>query len=300
MLKDRLLKDRFITFIEVEKRYSPHTLLAYTQDLEQFSTFASENYAIAQIELADHQVIRSWFVSLIEAGTTPRTIIRKMSTLKSFFRFAKVNGFSAPNPMLKVTAPKMSKRLPIYIEEEKMDRLITFPQSEDKLTERRNEAILLIFYATGIRLSELIGIRHEDVDLVKGSIRVTGKRNKERIVPIGALVIDHINRYMKLISKSYVQGNKYSFLFVTDKGKQLYPKLVYRIVHAWLAQASTNEKLSPHVLRHTFATHMLNDGADLNTIKEILGHSSLAATQVYTHNSITKLKSVYKQAHPRA
>jgi len=300
MLKDRLLKDRFITFIEVEKRYSPHTLLAYTQDLEQFSTFASENYAIAQIELADHQVIRSWFVSLIEAGTTPRTIIRKMSTLKSFFRFAKVNGFSAPNPMLKVTAPKMSKRLPIYIEEEKMDRLITFSQSEDKLTERRNEAILLIFYATGIRLSELIGIRHEDVDLVIGSIRVTGKRNKERIVPIGALVIESVNSYMKLLSKSGVPENKNALLFVTIEGKQLYPKLVYRIVHAWLAQASTNEKLSPHVLRHTFATHMLNNGADLNTIKEILGHSSLAATQVYTHNSITKLKSVYKQAHPRA
>jgi len=202
--------------------------------------------------------------------------------------------------MLRVSAPKMSKRLPISIEEEKMDKLITFPQSGDKLIELRNEAILLVFYATGIRLSELTGIRMDDVDLVRGSIRVTGKRNKERIVPIGVLVVEHIHRYMKLLSASGISENKNPFLFVTDEGKQLYPKLVYRIVHSWLAEVCTNEKLSPHVLRHTFATHMLNNGADLNTIKEILGHSSLAATQVYTHNSITKLKSVYKQAHPRA
>jgi integrase/recombinase XerC len=300
MLKDRLLKDRFITFIEVEKRYSPHTLLAYRQDLDQFSSFASLNYSINSIELADHQVIRSWFVSLIEGGVTPRTITRKMSTLKSFFRFAKVNGFSGPNPMLKVTAPKVAKRLPVYIEEEKMGKLITFPQSGDKLMALRNEAIFLVFYATGIRLSELIGIRYIDIDLVSGSIRVTGKRSKERIVPIGVLVIETIKRYIELLSKSTIPANKSSYLFVTDQGKQLYPKLVYRCVHAWLALVSTNEKLSPHVLRHTFATHMLNNGADLNTIKEILGHSSLAATQVYTHNSITKLKSVYKQAHPRA
>lgn len=295
-----MLKDRFIKFIEVERRYSPHTLLAYRQDLEQFSVFASENYALSSIELADHQVVRSWFVSLIESGATPRTITRKMSTLKSFFRFAKTNGFVVTNPMLKVTAPKMAKRLPVYIEEEKMDRLITFPVSGDKLIELRNEAILLTFYATGIRLSELIGIRHEDVDLVNGSIKVTGKRNKERLVPVGALVIESIHRYMNFLSKFGVPGNNNTFLFVTDDGKQLYPKLVYRLVHAWLAQVSTNEKLSPHVLRHTFATHMLNNGADLNAIKELLGHSSLAATQVYTHNSITKLKSVYKQAHPRA
>ena len=295
-----MLKDRFVTFIEVEKRYSPHTLLAYWQDLEQFSSFASQNYAISNIELADHQMVRSWFVSLIEAGTTPRTITRKMSTLKSFFRFAKANGFAGSNPMLKVSAPKMSKRLPIYIKEEKMDKLIAFPQCDDNLIKLRNETIFLVFYATGIRLSELIGIKIEDVDIISGSIRVTGKRNKERIVPIGSLVIEHIDKYMKMLSISGVPGNKNSPLFVTDKEKQLYPKLVYRIVHTWLALVSTNEKLSPHVLRHTFATHMLNNGADLNTIKEILGHSSLAATQVYTHNSIRKLKSVYKQAHPRA
>ena len=295
-----MLKDRFVTFIEVERRYSPHTVLAYRHDLEQFLTFISQNYALNHIELADHQVVRSWFVSLIEAGTTPRTITRKMSTLKSFFRFAKANGFSGTNPMLKVTAPKMSKRLPIYIEEEKMHKLIAFTRSEDKLIELRNEAILLVFYATGIRLSELIGIKLEDIDLLKGSIKVTGKRNKERIVPIGFLVIEHLNRYMEQLFKSRMPGNNNALLFVTGNGKQLYPKLVYRIVHSWLAQISTNEKLSPHVLRHTFATHMLNNGADLNTIKEILGHSSLEATQVYTHNSITKLKSVYKQAHPRA
>ena len=294
------MKDRFITFIEVEKRYSPHTLLAYRQDLEQFSVYASREHGITDIELVDHQTVRSWFVSLIETGATPRTITRKMSTLRSFFRFAKVNGFSGPNPMLKVTAPKMSKRLPVYIEEEKMDRLITFAPLGDKPTELRNEIILLVLYATGIRLSELIGIRHEDVDLISGSIRVTGKRNKERVVPLGALVIEHLSRYMKQSPDSGLSGNKKAWLFVSDSGKQLYPKLVYRIIHALLSRVSTKEKLSPHVLRHTFATHMLNNGADLNAIKEILGHSSLAATQVYTHNSISKLKSVYKQAHPRA
>jgi integrase/recombinase XerC len=284
----------------VERRYSPHTLLAYRQDLEQFATFASRNYGITPVELADHQVVRSWFVSLIESGITPRTITRKMSTLRSFFHFAKANGFSGSNPMLKVAAPKMSRRLPVYIEEDKMDKLVDFPQTEDVFTTLRNEAILLVFYATGIRLSELIGIRYEDVDLSGGSIRVTGKGSKERIVPIGALVIEHLKKYLALLPDSVVQRNNNPLLFVTDEGKKLYPKLVYRVVHTWLSRISTKEKLSPHVLRHTFATHMLNSGADLNTIKEILGHSSLSATQVYTHNSITKLKTVYKQAHPRA
>lgn len=294
------MKDRFITFIEVEKRYSPHTLLAYRQDLEQFSVYAFHEHGVSDIELVDHHTVRSWFVSLIETGTTPRTITRKMSTLRSFFRFARLNGFSGPDPMLKVTIPKMSKRLPVYIAEEKMDKLITFPGSGDKPNELRNEVILLVFYATGIRLSELIGIRYEDVDMVGGSIRVTGKRNKERVVPVGPLVIEHLDRYMKQLPDSGLSGNKNAWLFVSGKGKQLYPKLVYRIIHALLSRVSTKEKLSPHVLRHTFATHMLNNGADLNAIKEILGHSSLAATQVYTHNSISKLKTVYKQAHPRA
>jgi len=295
-----MLKDRFVQFLEFEKRCSLHTLVAYRQDLEQFRLFLSQIYNLENIELADHQMVRSWFISLIEAGTTTRTITRKMSSLKSFFRFAKANGFAGTNPMLKVSAPKIAKRLPEFVEQEKMARLITFSDLSDKHIILRDQTILLVFYSTGIRLSELINIRIEDVDLIKGAIRVIGKRNKERIVPIGDKVTGQLEKYL-LERREIVQAeNKSPLLFVSPKGYKLYPRLVYRIVHSWLSQVSTREKLSPHVLRHTFATHMLDNGADLNAIKDILGHSSLAATQVYTHNTITKLKSVYKQAHPRA
>jgi integrase/recombinase XerC len=295
-----MLKDRFVQFLEFEKRCSPHTLVAYRQDLEQFNLFLTQTYNIENIELTDHQMVRSWFISLIETGSTPRTITRKMSSLKSFFRYAKANGFSGTNPMLKVTAPKVAKRLPEFVEQEKMDRLVTFSDLTDKHISLRDQTIILVFYSTGIRLSELINIRFGDVDLIRGAIRVLGKRNKERIVPIGDKVTGQLERYMLERSEIVQVENNSPLLFVSPKGDKLYPKLVYRIVHSLLSQVSTREKLSPHVLRHTFATLMLDNGAEINSIKDILGHTSLAATQVYTHNTITKLKSVYKQAHPRA
>ncbi|MFZ4706128.1 MAG: site-specific tyrosine recombinase/integron integrase [Bacteroidales bacterium] len=295
-----MLKDRFAQFLEFEKRSSPHTLVAYRQDLEQFALFLSKTYNLEKIELAGHQMIRSWFISLIEEGLTPRTITRKMSSLKSFYNFARANGFTGINPMLKVSTPKVAKRLPEFVEQEKMELLVTFSDLKDKHITLRDQTILLVFYSTGIRLSELINIRIEDVDLVRGALRVLGKRNKERIVPIGDKVIQQLEKYMKERAEIVLAENKIPLLFVSPKGDKLYPRLIYRIVHSWLALVSTREKLSPHVLRHTFATHMLDNGADLNAIKDILGHSSLAATQVYTHNTITKLKTVYKQAHPRA
>jgi len=295
-----MLKDRFAQFLEFEKRSSPHTLVAYRQDLEQFALFLSKTYNLEKIELAGHQMIRSWFISLIEEGLTPRTITRKMSSLKSFYNFARANGFTGINPMLKVSTPKVAKRLPEFVEQEKMELLVTFSDLKDKHITLRDQTILLVFYSTGIRLSELINIRIEDVDLVRGALRVLGKRNKERIVPIGDKVIQQLEKYMKERAEIVLAENKIPLLFVSPKGDKLYPRLIYRIVHSWLALVCTREKLSPHVLRHTFATHMLDNGADLNAIKDILGHSSLAATQVYTHNTITKLKTVYKQAHPRA
>ena len=295
-----MLKDKFVQFLEFEKRSSPHTLVAYRQDLEQFALFLTQIYNLESIEQADHQMLRSWFISLIEKGTSPRTITRKMSSLKAFFRFALANGFEGVNPMLKVSAPKVAKRLPEFIEQEKMEKLVTFSDLSDKQITLRDQTILLVFYSTGIRLSELINIRLEDVDLIKGVIRVLGKRNKERIVPIGDIVKVQMERYLAERIEISGSDNKNQMLFVTRKGDKLYSRLVYRIVHNCLSRVSTREKLSPHVLRHTFATHMLDNGADLNAIKDILGHSNLAATQVYTHNTITKLKSVYKQAHPRA
>jgi integrase/recombinase XerC len=244
-----------------------------------------------------HSMVRSWIVELMEKKISTRSINRKITTLKSYYKFLLKQGAVSTNPMLKVVAPKTSKRLPEFVDEKKMEELFTNREFGEGFNAVRDKLILEIFYATGMRLSELIGIQDTSIDLYSCQFKVLGKRNKERIIPFTKKLKELIENYTS--ERKKIIGKAPAF-FVTDKGKKLYPKFVYRIVTERLGDVTTLDKKSPHVLRHTFATHMLNRGADINSVKELLGHANLSATQVYTHNTIDKLKKVYKQAHPRA
>ena len=289
-----MLKNKFITYLLSEKRFSEHTIKSYTTDLKQFTSFLSAEFQIIdEINEISFQIIRTWIASLLEKGLSPRSVNRKISTLKTFFKFLIREGELIENPMMKVVAPKSKKRLPIFIEEDQIASLLNEVQFEEGFVGQRNKLIIELFYVTGIRLSELINIKISDVDFNNQSIKVLGKRNKERIIPLSSNVVNDLNLFIKSNKQ-----NKY--LFTNLEGNKLYNKLVYRLVNKYIGEISSVNKKSPHILRHTFATHMLNNGADINAIKELLGHANLSATQVYTHNTIEKLKTVYKQAHPRA
>jgi len=298
-------KDKYIDYLTFEKRYSAHTILAYHTDLDDFTKFMSLQYSITDLLQADHNLIRSWLISLIDRKISSRSINRKLSTLKSFYRYCQKQDLIKNNPMLKVVAPRTSKQLPVFLTHDNLDALLHKVEFGPGYEGCRDKMINTLLYATGIRRMELVQILTSDLDLDKGTLKVLGKRNKERIVPLGENVINMLKDYLVrreefLTENMHARKNINQSLFVTSKGLPVYPRLVYNIVHKSLSLIASNSKLSPHVLRHTFATHMLDDGADLNAIKEILGHSSLAATQVYTHNTIEKLKTIYKQAHPRA
>lgn len=287
----------FLQYLQFEKRFSPHTLLAYESDLEQFFTYQKKAYEVAEVSEINHPMIRSWIVSMMEQGITPRSINRKITTLKTYYKFLLRKGEIHLNPMLKVLSPKTSKRLPVYVEEPKMDLLFDEANFSGDFEAIRDRLILEFLYATGMRLSELIGLTDKDVDPFQGQLKVLGKRNKERIIPFTTKLKGLIKEYRDERDQHFSAVPSF---FVTDKGKTLYPKLVYRIVTRRLGEVTTLDKKSPHILRHTFATHMLNNGADINSVKELLGHANLSATQVYTHNTIEKLKQAHKQAHPRA
>ena len=289
------MREGFIQYIQYEKRYSPHTVIAYSNDLDQFFRFLEERYGVNDPAGVTHQMVRSWLAELMEQGVTPRTVNRKLTTLKSFYRHLVRNGFAGVNPMAKVTSPKTTRRLPVFVEKEKMELVFSDVDFGEGYPALRDRTILELFYATGMRLSELVGLKDADVDLAAGTVKVLGKRNKERIIPFGHSVKDLLEVYL---SEKQIYNSEY--LFLTDRGKRIYPRMVHRIVTGILARVTTLDKKSPHVLRHTFATHLLNNGAELNAVKELLGHANLSATQVYTHNTIEKLKKVYKQAHPRA
>ena len=289
-----MLQNKFITYLSSEKRFSEHTIKSYTTDLKQFTSFLSSEFQIIdEINEISFQIIRTWIASLLEKGINPRSVNRKISTLKTYFKFLIREGELIENPMMKVVAPKSKKRLPVFIEEDQIASLLNEVQFEDGFIGQRNKLIIELFYVTGIRLSELINIEISDVDFNNKSIKVLGKRNKERIIPLSFNMVNDLNLFIK-----YNKKNKY--LFTNLEGNKLYNKLVYRLVNKYIGEISSVNKKSPHILRHTFATHMLNNGADINAIKELLGHANLSATQVYTHNTIEKLKTVYKQAHPRA
>ena len=293
--------ERFISYLSLEKRFSKHTIIAYEGDLTQFRDYLVTQYQLEDFTQVSHFIIRSWAVSLIEQGLDTRSVNRKLTCLRTFYRFLMKNQLVTKNPMQKVQAPKNSSKLPEYLEDQKMDQLLE-PKLDDSSYEAlRNNLIIDFFYRTGVRLSELINIKINDVNLYNLTVTVLGKRNKMRQIPL-------TNKFKVLIQKYLVarsdfmkeKGTVHDYFFTENNGNQMYPKFVYRLVKIEISKVSTSKKRSPHILRHTFATTMLNHGADINAIKELLGHSSLAATQVYTHNSIEKLKEIYKQAFPKA
>jgi len=291
------VKDRFLAYIQYEKRYSPHTVTAYRTDLDQFADFLSIQYNTADFTGITHLMIRSWLVSLMERGNSPRSVNRKLTTVKSFYRFLQKEGLVNGNPVRKITPPKSAKRLPEFIETAKMGLLLDQMVSGEAYTDLRDRIILEMFYITGMRLSELISLQEKDVDFHNSTLKVLGKRNKERLIPFSQKFGSLLKNYLKEKQKKF---GYIPSLFLTDSGGRIYPKKVYLIVKKYLGNVTTLDKKSPHVLRHTFATHLLNNGADLNAVKELLGHANLSATQIYTHNTIEKLKEIYKQAHPRA
>jgi integrase/recombinase XerC len=287
----------FCDYLLHQKRSSSHTVVAYKKDLEQFSQFISIQFSITNIKEVNSPIIRSWIVSLLEDGISTTTINRKISTLKTFFKYLQKNEVITDNPLLKITTPKTKKSLPVFINEKEIFNLFENISFQNNFEEIQNKLILELLYSTGIRLSELIEIKINSIDLHNLTLKVLGKRNKERIIPISNNLKNEIEKFLTLRQEKDTPLN---YLFLTKNNKKLYPKFVYRLVNNYLSIVTKISKKSPHVLRHTFATHMLNNGADLNTIKEILGHSNLAATQVYTHNTIEKLKNIHKQAHPKA
>ena len=291
--------ESFLSYLEIEKRYSPHTVKNYEIDLRQFSEYLEAEYELSDAAEADFQMVRSWIVYLIESGISTRSINRKISTLKSFYKFLRRQDLLEVDPMQKIISPKQSKRLPVFIEESGMERLFEEDLFDSDIKGRRDRLIVTLLYETGIRLSELIELKITDVDQYTKNVKVLGKRNKERLVPLSDETIREIEQFQRDKAHSEWDG-KEEFLLVTDKGQKMYPGFVYGKVNFYLSKVSSVSKRSPHVLRHTFATHMLNNGADLNVIKEILGHANLGATQVYTHNSIEKLKDVHKASHPRS
>lgn len=276
-----------------------HTIVSYRTDLNQFEAYLGSLPEPDSLVSSGFREIRAWVVDMMESGYTARTVNRKITTLKSFYKFLMRRQIIETNPMDRVISPRTSKKLPSFVEKEKMDLLLDEYGFGDDFGGTRNRLIIEVFYITGMRQAELIQLEDKNIDLHQFQIRVRGKRDKERIIPFGREYLEVFRRYMRLRNERFPQA-AYPHFFLTDKGRPLYPKFVYRVVNTYLRFVTTMGDRSPHVLRHTFATHMLNRGADLNAIKEILGHASLSATQVYTHNTFEKLVSIYKQAHPRA
>ena len=292
-------KQSFLDYLQFEKRYSGHTIVSYRTDLDQFETYIKELSESADMISVDFRVIRSWVVDMMESGKSSRTVNRKITTLKSFYKYLMRRQIISINPLDKVMSPKLNKKLPSFVEEEKMSLLLDDYGFGEDFRGVRNRLIIEVLYITGMRQSELIHLTDSSIDLYEQHIRVTGKRNKERIIPFDREYLEIFRQYIKLRRETFPEVHQ-SLFFLTDKGRPLYPKFVYRVVNTYLRFVTTMKDRSPHVLRHTFATHMLNRGADLNAIKEILGHASLSATQIYTHNTFEKLIAIYKQAHPRA
>lgn len=295
---DLVIIQQFIKYLTFEKRYSPHTILAYENDLSEFKLFLNSVYEVNNLKIVEHQHIRSWIVSLMRENKTNTTINRKIASLKSFYKYLQIHCDASQNPTNGVVTPKIKKQLPQFVKPDEIANLLaSFINTEDYIL-LRDKMIIELLYVTGIRRSELMNLKLNDINFQQGYIKVMGKRQKERIIPISKQLSNDLKHYCN-IRKDNFETDDYH-LFLTQKGKPLYPKAIYNIVKTYLEGFTTVEQKSPHTLRHSFATHLLNNGAELNAIKELLGHESLAATQIYTHTTLNKLKSAYLKAHPKA
>jgi len=288
----------FFKYLEYEKHYSSHTVKSYRNDLEQYLRFSGSSFDDVQPEVFDQEQIRGWIVFLLGSGYTSSSVHRKISSIRRYIYFLMREGALQGNPVQHLTLPKKRKQETPFVSEDHMENLLDIVIYTDDFKGQRNRLVLEILYDTGIRLSELIGIKLKDIDYSQQQLKVLGKRNKERIIPFTESLSNLIRHYVE--KRNEEVGNNTDYLVVTEKGEMAYPKLIYRIVQEHLKLVSSIKKKSPHVIRHSFATHLLNRGADLNAIKELLGHANLSATQIYTHNDISSLRKVYEQAHPRA
>lgn len=290
-------QESFISYLQFEKRSSSHTVTAYKNDLDQFLQYCAEVVGEFNVYTTDSKIVRGWVVRLMESGLNPASVNRKITSLKSFFRYLQKQKIIAENPAVSVPLPKLRKKLPGFVEESRLNQLLDNDFFNDDFIGTRDKLIITLLYGAGIRLSELTGLKDSDVDIKLTQIKVLGKRNKERIIPYPVPVNSLLEEYWE--KRRSLFGTNSERLLLTEKGKPVYAKLVYRVVNRELGKVTLLEKKSPHVLRHTYATHLMNNGADLNAVKELLGHSNLAATQIYTHTTFKKVYEIYKQAHPR-
>jgi integrase/recombinase XerC len=292
--------ESFLSYLAYEKKYSDKTVIAYRHDLSQLKAFIQKYYELTSFEEVNYSMLRSWLVNLTEEKFQARSINRKIATIKSFFKYLQRQDVITLNPSERLKSLKVAPRPPIFVEEEKILHLLDENPFQNTFIDLRSQLILEILYGTGIRLAELMGLTWRNIDFSQKQIKVLGKGKKERIIPVNEALLHLIKNY-ELVKQNHFEGKiPHDFLIIGDKGGPAYPMLIYKTVKNYLETVTTKNRKSPHVLRHSFATHLLNRGADLNAIKDLLGHSSLSATQIYTHNSLERIKAVFKQAHPKA
>ena len=298
-MRQELIND-FLDYLTHERAYSPHTVTNYGNDLREFDSHLKKIEKDIALPNADADLVRGWAMELMASGMKAASVNRKLSALRTFYKYLLKKGEIEVSPMQSIHGPKKKKPLPQFVREGDMERLLDETSAPATWQEARNRLIIQLFYETGIRLSELVGLDESDVDFGRKTIKVTGKRNKQRVIPVGDGLLEGLRTYMEMKERLCTDGDCRLPLFVTDKGARVYDKWVYRLVHGELSQVVTLKKRSPHVLRHTFATAMLNNDAELEAVKELMGHESVSTTQIYTHTTFEELKKAYKQAHPRA
>jgi integrase/recombinase XerC len=292
--------ESFINYLEYEKKSSPHTVIAYRTDLEQFQEFANTSFELNDISEASHPEIRAWVIDLVEQELSTTSVNRKMATLRSFYKFLLRSRMISNDPTYKLRSLKNPKKLPEFVQELTIEAVLEESVYEPSFEGQRDRMVIEFLYLTGVRLAELIGLKWESIDLNEETVKVLGKMKKERIIPLTKGLSRNILLYKKVFEERFSKLGQSDYFIVSNQGKKSYPMMIYRTVRHYLDLFAQTSKRSPHVLRHTFATHLLNKGADLNAVKDLLGHANLAATQVYTHNSLEKLKAVFEQAHPKA